>query len=158
VSDNKFPLQSLLDLTHARQDDAARRLGELLASAEEGANKLALLNRYREEYQQRFLDQAQQGIDKEMWVNYRAFLARLDEAIAQQQQTLAASRQRVSDGQKAWLAQRNKAKAFDTLSQRHRAGLAIAERRAEQKVCDEHGAKASRNDPAAETDREGGPP
>lgn len=154
MNNNKFPLQSLLDLTHARQDDAARRLGELLTSAEEGAQKLALLTQYRDEYQRRFLDEAQQGLAQETWANYRAFLARLDEAIAEQQQRVDASRARVSDGRKAWISQRNKAKAIDTLSQRHRAGVAKAEQRAEQKLSDEHAAKgrdAADDEPAGST-------
>lgn len=146
MANNNFPLQTLLDLSHARMDDAARKLGQLLASEQEGAQKLTMLIQYRDEYHQRFLDAARQGLDRELWANYQAFLGRLDEAIGQQQASLAASKQRTTDGQRAWLNQRNKAKAFDTLSQRHLAGMRRAEGRAEQKQSDEHAAKTVRKD------------
>lgn len=151
MANNNFPLQSLLDLSHARMDDAARRLGQLLANEQEGTKRLALLIEYRDEYHRRFLEAAREGLDRELWTNYQAFLARLDEAIAQQQTAVTTSRQRTSDGQRAWLDQRNKAKAFDTLSQRHLAGLRRAEGKAEQKASDEHAAKPK---PAEDTDQD----
>jgi flagellar FliJ protein len=146
VANNDFPLQPLLDLSHARLDEATRKLGQLLANEQEGVQRLTLLVQYRDEYHQRFLDAAREGIDRELWANYLTFLGRLDEAIAQQQVALNTSRQRTSVGQRAWLDQRTRAKAFDTLSQRHLAGLRRAEGRAEQKASDEHAAKAQRSD------------
>lgn len=151
---NNFKLQTLLDLSHARMDDAARQLGQLLSSEQEGARKLAMLKQYRDEYQRGFQEASRQGLEQAQWANYQAFLARLDQAVAQQQAALEQSKQRTSDGQKAWLAQRNKTRAFDTLSQRHRSESLKAEARAEQKLTDEHAAKGSRDaeqgdDPAA---------
>jgi flagellar FliJ protein len=141
---NRFPLQTLLDLSHARMDDAARRLGQLIASEQEGSRQLAMLIEYREEYHRRFLEAARLGMDRDLWENYRSFLARLDEAIAQQQTVLDASRQRKSVGQQTWMEKRSRAKAFDTLSARHKAGVLREEGRAEQKITDEHAAKGSR--------------
>ncbi len=141
---NRFPLQTLLDLSHARMDDAARRLGQLIASEQEGSRQLAMLIEYREEYHRRFLEAARLGMDRDLWENYRSFLARLDEAIAQQQTALDASRQRKSAGQQTWMEKRSRAKAFDTLSARHKAGVLREEGRAEQKITDEHAAKGSR--------------
>lgn len=143
---NQFPLQTLLDLSHARMDDAARRLGQLIASEQEGSRQLAMLIEYREEYHRRFLEAARLGMDRDLWENYRSFLARLDEAIAQQQTTLDASRQRKSVGQQTWMEKRSRAKAFDTLSARHKAGVLREEGRAEQKITDEHAAKGSRTE------------
>lgn len=151
MANNNFPLQTLLDLSNARRDDAARKLGQLVASEQAGAQKLALLTQYRDEYHQRFLDAAREGLNRDQWSNYQAFLARLDEAIVQQQAVLDSSQRRTADGQRAWLDQRNKAKAFDTLSQRHVAGQRRLEGRAEQKMSDEHAAKTvQRQDPDGE--------
>lgn len=139
-----FPLQILLDLSHVRMDDAARRLGQLIASEQEGTRQLAMLIEYREEYHRRFIEAARLGMDRDLWENYRSFLARLDEAIAQQQTALDDSRQRKTVGQQTWMEQRSRAKAFDTLSARHKAGALREEGRAEQKITDEHAAKGSR--------------
>ena len=79
-----FPLQSLLDLSHLRMDDAARQLGQLLASEQEVGKTLELLEQYRGEYEARFRQAAQDGLGRDEWANYQSFLGRLDEAIAQQ--------------------------------------------------------------------------
>ncbi len=139
-----FPLQSLLDLSHSRMDDAARKLGELLASEQEVGKTLALLEQYRDEYEARFRQAAQNGLTRDEWGNYQSFLGRLDEAIAQQRMLVDASRQRTVDGQKEWLDKRNRVKAFDTLSQRHKANEVRSEARTEQRAQDEHAAKGFR--------------
>lgn len=141
-----FPLQSLLELSQSRMDDAARKLGRLLASEQEVEKTLALLEQYREEYEERFRQAAQAGLTREEWSNYRSFLARLDEAVTQQRALVAASKQRTVDGQKEWLDKRNRVKAFDTLSQRHRANEAHSAAKTEQRVQDEHAAKSFRSD------------
>src|SRR5690606_11580153 len=75
------PLQPLLELMQSRMDEAARRLGELIASETEGKHKLEMLQIYRAEYQQRFLQAAASGIGPDAWRNYSAFLVKIDEAI-----------------------------------------------------------------------------
>ncbi len=136
-----FPLQSLLDLSNVRMDDAARQLGQLLASEQEVGKTLALLEQYREEYEARFRQAAQDGLTRDEWGNYQSFLGRLDEAIVQQRMLVQASRQRTADGQKEWLDKRNRVKAFDTLSQRHKASEIRSEARNEQRAQDEHAAR-----------------
>ncbi|NMG33186.1 flagellar export protein FliJ [Azoarcus sp. TTM-91] len=137
----KFPLQPLLDLAQNRMDDAARRLGELIASERDSQQKLDMLQNYRNEYHARFMQAAREGIGPDAWRNFSTFLGRIDEAIASQARLLEQSRHQTAQGQQAWLAQRNKVKAFDTLSQRHQAGVLRSENRREQKMTDEHAAK-----------------
>lgn len=140
-----FPLQSLLDLSQTRMDDAARKLGQLLASEQEVEKTLALLDQYRDEYEARFRQAARDGLSRDEWANYQSFLGRLDEAIAQQRALVEASRQRTVDGQREWLDKRNRVKAFDTLSQRHKASEVRSEAKTEQRDQDEHAAKSYRN-------------
>lgn len=139
-----FPLQPLLDLSRERLDAATRSLGELIAKEQEGANKLEMLTSYRAEYQSRFEDAARNGITPEAWRNYSAFIVRLDEAIASQRRQLDLSKQHTAAGQQAWVAQRNKVKAFDTLQQRHHLAADRQTARQEQKQADEHAAKQFR--------------
>lgn len=141
-----FPLQSLLDLSNVRMDDAGRRLGQLLASEQEVEKTLALLEQYREEYEARFRRAAQSGLGRDEWRNYQSFLARLDEAVEQQRAIVEASKRRTMDGQREWLDKRNRVKAFDTLSQRHKASEAQGEAKIEQRAQDEHAAKSRRDD------------
>ncbi len=146
----RFPLQTLLDLANSRMDDAARKLGELIASEHAVEEKLALLVDYRKEYQVRFVEAARNGIGPDAWRNFSAFLGKLDDAIAQQQRLVSDSRQRTEQGQQAWVDQRNKVKAFDTLSHRHQSEQARKEAKQEQRLTDEHAAKQFRDRPEEE--------
>jgi len=146
----RFPLQPLLDLANSRMDDAARKLGELIASEHAVEEKLALLVDYRKEYQARFVEAARNGIGPDAWRNFSAFLGKLDDAIAQQQRLVSDSRQRTEQGQQAWVDQRNKVKAFDTLSHRHHSEQARKEAKQEQRLTDEHAAKQFRDRPEEE--------
>ena len=140
-----FPLQTLLDLANSRMDEAARKLGELIASEQAVEEKLALLVAYRTEYHARFVEAARNGIGPDAWRNFSAFLGKLDDAIAQQQRVVSDSRQRTEQGQQAWVDQRNKVKAFDTLSHRHQSLQARKEAKQEQRLTDEHAAKQFRD-------------
>lgn len=137
----KFQLQPLLDLSNLRLDEATRQLGKLIAGEQEASQRLELLVQYRDEYHARFLAAAGNGLGPDTWRNYQSFLGRLDQAIDQARAMVATSRQRTALGQKDWIDKRGKAKAFDTLAQRHQAREAYAEARQEQKQSDEHAAR-----------------
>lgn len=140
-----FPLQALLDLANTRMDDAARQLGELIASETEVSRKLEMLETYRAEYQGRFVEACQNGIGPDAWRNYSLFIGKLDDAIAAQRKVVEQSQHRTATGQQAWLDQRNKVKAFDTLSSRHQVQQARAESKLEQRASDEHASKQHRD-------------
>ncbi|TVO63051.1 flagellar export protein FliJ [Denitromonas ohlonensis] len=140
-----FPLQPLLDLANNRMDGAARRLGELIAGETEDCRKLELLENYRAEYQQRFQEACSEGIGPDAWRNFSLFINKLDEAVSAQRAVVEQARKSTAHGQKAWMDQRNKVKAFDTLSQRHVAKEARIESRREQHATDEHASKQHRD-------------
>jgi len=146
----KFPLQSLLDLSQLRLDEAGRRLGELISGEQEATKRLELLIEYRSEYQARFVAAAQAGLGPREWQNFRSFLHRLDEAVTQAEALAAQSRQRTASGQKEWLTKRGKVQAFDTLAQRHQKQLDHQETRREQKASDEHSARRYGRDDESE--------
>lgn len=141
----QFSLQTLLDLSQVRLDDAARLLGQLLASEQADEQKLGMLMAYREEYHARFREAACGGMGRDTFQNFSAFLSRLDDAIAQQRAAVLASKQRTAQGQKAWVDERTRVKALDTLSQRHRQRELGLESKREQRLTDEHAMKRFRN-------------
>ncbi len=85
-------------------------------------------------------------LSPEAWRNYSAFIGKLDDAIGVQRKVVDQSRERTAEGQQAWLAQRTRLKAFDTLSQRHQSEVARSESRQEQKRSDEHAARRGNED------------
>lgn len=137
-----FPLQSVLDLSHMKLDESTRRLGELIAGERRAADRVDLLVQYREEYRARFLAAASDGLSRDQWRNYQSFLDRLETAIGEAQKVVAKSHQLTAAGQQDWLDKRGRAKAFDTLAQRHQAREHVAESRHEQKTMDEYASRA----------------
>lgn len=135
------PLQTLIELSQTRLDDATRQLGQLLASARADEQKLELLNNYRKEYQERFLAAAQEGMGPEAWRNYQSFLGKLDDAVEHQTRILTQAKARSAAGQQAWMAERTKVQAYDKLHQRAVARETSRETRQEQKAADEHSVK-----------------
>lgn len=140
-----FPLQTVLDLMQTRADDAARELGRLIAQEQDAKGRLKLLENYRDEYNARFREAAQQGLSPYQWSNFQAFLGKLDEAILHQQRLVETSSDRTAAGQKSWLDQRNKVQAFDSLAQKHEARERYAENRQDQKQADEFSARKFRD-------------
>lgn len=132
-----FSLQTVLELMQTRADEATQQLARLIANERDARNKLAMLQRYRDEYATRFRQAAQNGLSPREWHNYQEFLNRLDEAIAAQSQTVTQQARNTANGQVHWQQQRKKLKAFDTLSERHQARENAREQRQDQKVQDE---------------------
>ena len=136
-----FSLQPLLDLMQTRTDEAARRLGQLLAAEQSNKSRLKLLEEYREEYNQRFRETSQAGMTPLAWRNFLDFLSRIDEAIDQQRQIVAGSERDTTIGKDQWREQHKKLKAIDTLSDRHEASERQLEGKREQKLLDEFSAR-----------------
>lgn len=137
----RFPLQTLLDLSQLRLDEATRKLGELMNGQQEAQKRVDLLIEYRAEYQARFISASQTGLAPSEWQNFRSFLAKLDNAVEQAQVMLDASRANTVRGQQAWMEKRGRLKAYDTLADRHRDAAIKRELRNEQKLGDEHSAR-----------------
>lgn len=138
-----FTLQAILDLMQTRADDATLRLAQLIAAERDAQGKLDMLKQYRDEYAQRFQEAAQNGLSPRDWHNYREFLGRLDEAIAQQERTVATQASNTAAGQTHWRQQRTKLKAFDTLSRRHQSSELAHALRSDQKMQDEFASRRS---------------
>jgi flagellar FliJ protein len=136
-----FPLQSILDLSQMKLEEATRRLGELISGEQQATQRLELLAQYRDEYHARFLTAARDGLSRDQWHNYQSFLDKLDAAISQAREIVAQSHQMTAAGQQDWLAKHGRVKAFDTLAQRHQARIDSAETRQEQKALDEHSSR-----------------
>ncbi|MGH8177618.1 MAG: flagellar export protein FliJ [Steroidobacter sp.] len=117
------PVQSLFD-------DNERRLAQSLVAFERRATeseaKLNELERYRSEYEKQFTQRAGRGIGATDLRDYQAFLARLNEAI-RQQQTLVQRAQAERDAElQRWQDAARRAKALGLVVE----GWRVEERRA----------------------------
>ncbi len=133
-----FNLQPLLEIMQERADEATRKLGQLIANEQSAKTRLQLIEQYREEYNQRFRQAAEQGLSPLAWNNFQEFLGRIDEAIHQQKLVVADSERGTAAGQASWQEQNKRLKAIDTLSDRHDARQRYRENKLEQKQLDEY--------------------
>ena len=136
-----FPLQVLLNLAQEGSDAAAVQLGVVNGHDRDMQARLQLLLEYRAEYSARLTRVAQTGMHGAGWRNFREFIDKIDAAIEQQRELVAASKREVETGQHHWRAQQRRLKSFDTLSQRHRSAQRQSEARQEQKEQDDFALK-----------------
>jgi flagellar FliJ protein len=134
----RFPLQPLVDLSADRVEAAERRLQALDAERRQAREKLAQVEAYRVEYRDRLQRSLAQGMGVMQVRDFQAFLARLDEACVQQGAEVAAREAAYLEGQKDWLEQRRRKKAFDALSIRHERSEDAREAKLEQRLQDDH--------------------
>lgn len=142
-------LDQLIDYAQAKADDAARALGALNTCVREAEHKLQLLIQYRDEYFLRFRETAAQGIDNHRLGNFRAFMEKLDTAIAEQHKVLADARHGARAAQNRWQVEQQRLKSYEVLAERrHSAEKARTEKR-ERREHDEYAATIHRRNRAS---------
>lgn len=144
---NPSSLQTLIELSGKKSDEAAKSLGAALRACEEAEAKLRLLVQYRDDYLVRRHSCMEIGISSAQLGNYEAFLGKLELAISGQTRVSSDARQRAEHARLAWIECERKKKSFSALSDRAALEKALALARIEQKDNDEHASRIfSRND------------
>tara|TARA_R110002073_G_scaffold320204_6_gene495538 strand:+ start:3272 stop:3736 length:465 start_codon:yes stop_codon:yes gene_type:complete len=111
-------LKILLEYAQKQNDTSAKKLGQLNFQQQEAEKKLHLLLQYRQNYQSHFQDSAIQGMNQIEWLNFLAFMNKLDAAITEQRQAVTNAQQRKEAGGSEFRSYQRKLKSYDTLSQR----------------------------------------
>lgn len=133
----------LIANAHDAYDAAARQLADAMVWRKDSLAKRDLLAHYRSDY----LNRAHSGLGDAQSVpglaRVGAFLAKLDEAIGQQEADLAMREQTVARA-RALLAQADrKLKSLEIYVERKERSAAEAERRRDQKSTDEYAQRAA---------------
>lgn len=122
-------------------DDAQRRLAMSVAAFEkrvlEGEAKLQELQRYKGEYEQQFSQRAGRGIGVADLRDYQAFLARLAEAIKQQQALVARARAEHQAERVKWQEALKRSKALGHVVERWQSEERHMNDRRDQRESDE---------------------
>lgn len=122
-------------------DDAQRRLAMSVAAFEkrvlEGEAKLQELTRYKGEYEQQFSQRAGRGIGVTDLRDYQAFLARLSEAIKQQQALVQRARAEHEAERMKWQEALKRSKALGHVVERWKAEERHMNDRRDQRESDE---------------------
>lgn len=133
-----FPLQPLLNLAQQKNVAATRKLGQLNQQHQTAQEKLDALQQYRKDYQAKFQEAMQSGMEPADLRNFQDFINRLDQAIQQQLGVIEKTRNGVQTGRHELMDATRKMKSFDTLAQRHDKTERKLEAKSEQRTQDEH--------------------
>jgi flagellar FliJ protein len=140
----EYALKRLLEIAETTAESAAASLGALNRQLQQHEEKLLLLFKYRDEYQQRLRRAAGGGLDGAGLRNFHDFLERLEQAILQQHALVVDARTRAECGLNDWQQKQRKSKAFGTLSQRFDTAAQRSEANREQKLQDDFASRMNR--------------
>ena len=130
-------LKTLLEREEKRRDEQMAAVRAAVANAEAQRQQADGLTTYRGEYCQKWSTQFQKAAQMEILRSYHGFLARLDQAIGQQQSVIDHA-QRMVDVQRQKLVEREiRVATVQRLIKRREALLAKVADRREQKNLDE---------------------
>lgn len=136
-----FPLQPLLDFSQNRMDSAERTLLLLKQREDEEKKRLQDLLDYRGEYHDRLASSASGGMAIHLLRDYQIFLAKIGQAIRQQEEAVNRAHARWEQAHQHWLSQRQKVKAYETLAQRHHKAEVLRQEKRDQRLSDEQAVK-----------------
>ena len=122
-------------------EDTERRLAVALATVEkkvtDAETKLQELERYRGDYENQFKQRAGRGIGATDLRDYQAFLARLSDAIRQQQAVVKRAQTERDAERQRWQEAAKRAKALDHVVEQWQTEERRASDRHEQRESDE---------------------
>ncbi|CAM4077186.1 flagellar export protein FliJ [Pseudoalteromonas sp. SR44-5] len=138
MATNKLSL--LLKIENDKEE--ALRINYLQAQQNLQGNqqKLQGLNNFRLEYTQQLHVKGKSGLSSAGFSQYHAFIAKIEEAIRQQANTVSTAKQVVSQRQSLWLKQQIKAKAVAKLIEKQQLKANVIAQKNEQKMLDEFSA------------------
>ena len=133
---------TLIQVAESKTSDATIKLGQLNARLTESDQKRAVLVNYRDEYRARLDTATMRGAPMGEVSNFRDFLAKLDEAVVQQEAAVVFWRDQIGSAQGRWQTERRSLLSFTTLGARRDLVALNARARQEQKQQDEFAARA----------------
>lgn len=130
-------LNQLRDDLEAQRRTLDMRVAAAEARANEASARCIELRRYRDEYAHGFTGRAAAGLAGAGLRDYQAFLARLDEALRQQQQIAMRAEAELEFERQRWRDAAVQVKAVETVGARWRAEETLQVVRREQRETDE---------------------
>ena len=135
---NQSSLAILIELATREADNATTRLGVATQSREEAAQKLALLEHYRENYAADYQKSMANGLSIWKYHNFQVFLENIERAILSQKEIVRRAHERVMVEREAWQVVERKRLSYKVLDEQAAQRKLYMENKQEQKLTDEH--------------------
>ncbi len=135
------PVQRVMD---DGEQQEAQRLGAAQRRLADAEAKLAELQRYHAEYQQSFSRQATAGSSGMALRDFQVFLARLAEAVKQQEYFVTRATEDVAAQTRDWQQAARRAKGLGLVVERWRVEERVVQERRDQQETDERALRMTR--------------
>jgi flagellar FliJ protein len=139
-SERMEPVRQVLEGTEQAR---ARELTEGQKRLAEAEAKLTELCTYHGEYLRAYRQRAEDGTSVTKLRDFQAFLARLEQAMSQQEKVVATAREAVAAQRRNWQGAARQVKAVDSVVDRWRRDEVRAGERRDQKETDERAQQAA---------------
>jgi flagellar protein FliJ len=127
----------LIERAREEYERSTRALGQATTACDRQQQKLQMLENYRNEYRQRMEQQAAGGgMAMTELVNFRRFIAQLDQAVEQQQRNVRLADQGAEFARKQWQQAHRQLKSYEVLLARREAAAEVVANRREQRESD----------------------
>jgi flagellar FliJ protein len=126
-------LQPIANIRKQQEQNAGRLHGEAIREAEQQQSQLDELMKYRVEYINGFESVGKSGLSAIQAQEYRLFINRLDEAIAQQKLFVENGKSRCEASQQEWLDKRSKSKIINKVVEKRQHAERLQKVMSEQK-------------------------
>jgi flagellar protein FliJ len=143
-SERMGPVQKVLG---GAERDRARDMGSAQQGLAAAESRLQELQQYHGDYLDSFQQTAMAGRNVMALRDFQVFLARLEDAIRQQQQIVAQARQTVAGSTKLWQSAAQRVKAVDSVVDKWQGDERRREDRLDQKDMDERAQRKPRGAP-----------
>jgi len=120
------------------EQQSARELGRALQSHREKSDQLDQLIQFRNDYQSGLGARGSDGIPAKQLQDYRVFLNKLSDAIAQQAREVELAQEQLDQHRVQWLSKSQRKSALDHLVEERHKSVLQAKGKAEQKASDEN--------------------
>lgn len=130
-------LAPVVDMALKAEREAARQLGVAQNQLLQAQHKLSELERFRDDYQQQWIERGQQGVSGQWLTNYQRFLSQLEAAVEQQRRSLAWHQEVVDKARAAWQEKYARLEGLRKLVERYREEARVLADKHEQKQLDE---------------------
>ncbi len=137
-------MESIVKLAANEEKQAVARMSQAAANLEKKQATLLELEHYKLEYSQKMQLTKGNSIGVQALRRYHAFLASIEQGIAQQQQEVQKAQQAYEQARQEWMRFRTRTKALDTAMQNCRREERTQETKGQQKIMDEFSARMGR--------------
>jgi flagellar protein FliJ len=141
-SERMAPVKQVLG---SAERDRAREVGATQKALVEAEARLLDLQQYHLDYLKDFQQRAKAGQNALTLRDYQQFLARLQEAVKQQEQVVAQARDAVASSTQRWQGAARRVKAIDSVVDKWQREEGRTAARIEQKVIDERAQRPAKD-------------